>query len=93
MADEKIFANGFSFKRKENAPDFVIGRLSMKVDDAVAFMTANAKRGWVNIDIKQARGGNYYMELDTFESQGGGSPQPATPASNEPEDDGKGLPF
>ena len=33
MAEEKkIFANGFSFKRNENAPDFVIGKHSIKVD-------------------------------------------------------------
>lgn len=32
---EKIFADGFSFKRNENAPDFVVGRMSVKVEDAV----------------------------------------------------------
>ena len=29
MAD-KVFADGFSFKRRENAPDFVIGNLSIE---------------------------------------------------------------
>ena len=38
MTDEKIFADGFSFKRNENAPDFVVGRLSIKVDEAIAFV-------------------------------------------------------
>ena len=36
--DEKVFADGFSFKRQENAPDFVVGRLSVKCDEAVAFI-------------------------------------------------------
>lgn len=45
MAQEKIFANGFTFKRRENAPDFVIGRMSLKADDAIAFIKEHAKNG------------------------------------------------
>ena len=73
MAEDKIFADGFSFKRQENAPDFVVGRLSLKVDDAVAFMKQHAKTGWVNLNIKTARSGNHYVELDTFEPKGASS--------------------
>jgi hypothetical protein len=65
--DEKIFADGFSFKRNENAPDFVVGRLSLKVDEALAFAKQHAKNGWINLNIKTARSGNHYVELDTFE--------------------------
>ena len=43
MADEKIFADGFSFKRNDNAPEFVVGKQSIKVDEAIAFLKANAK--------------------------------------------------
>lgn len=68
--DEKIFADGFSFKRNDNAPDFVVGRLSMKVDDAIAFMREHDKKGWINLNIKTARSGNHYVELDTFEPKG-----------------------
>lgn len=67
MQDEKIFADGFSFKRQENAPDFVIGRISIKVDDAIAFMRKHEKNGWVSLNAKYGRNGNPYMELDTFE--------------------------
>lgn len=88
---EKIFANGFSFKRNEKAPEFVVGRLSMKVDEAIEFMNANQKGGWVNLNIKTARSGNHYVELDTYES-GSTKPQPKPSApSKEAEDDG--LPF
>lgn len=71
MADqvEKIFADGFIFKRSEKAPDFVVGRLSMKVEEAIAFIKNNEKNGWINLGIKQARSGNYYVELDTFEAK------------------------
>lgn len=76
--DEKIFADGFSFKRSEKAPDFVVGRLSMKSDEAVAFIRQHDKGGWVNVNIKTARSGNYYVELDTYEpTQQGGAAKPA----------------
>ena len=66
MEKEKVFADGFSFKRRENAPEFVVGRLSIKVEDALAFLKDNASNGWVNININQARSGNHYCELDTW---------------------------
>lgn len=75
--EEKIFADGFVFKRSENAPDFVVGRISIKVDDAVAFIQKHTKNGWVNLGVKQARSGNYYMELDTFEANSSANPKSA----------------
>lgn len=75
--EDKIFADGFSFKRSENAPDFVIGRLSMKVDDAIAFIRKYEKKGWVNLNVKTARSGNHYIELDTYEPKGSASETPA----------------
>ena len=68
MAEEKIFADGFVFKRNEKAPDFVVGRISIKVDEAVAFIKQHQKNGWVNLGVKTARSGNYYIDLDTFEA-------------------------
>ena len=65
--DEKIFADGFSFKRNEKATEFVIGRLSLRVDEAIAFIKSNERNGWVNLNIKTARSGNHYVELDTYE--------------------------
>ena len=67
--DEKIFADGFLFKRNEKAPDFVVGRMSIKVEEAIAFMKKHEKGGWVNLGVKTARSGNYYIDLDTFESK------------------------
>jgi len=67
MSEEKIFADGFSFKKQENAPDFVIGRVSVKVDEAIAFLKKHEKNGWVNLNAKYGRSGNPYMELDTYE--------------------------
>jgi hypothetical protein len=96
--DEKIFADGFSFKRSEKAPEFVVGRLSLKVDDAVLFLKEHQRNGWVNLNVKTARSGNHYVELDTYESPAGARPTEvkAKPQAKvvlpEPEDDGE-LPF
>jgi hypothetical protein len=95
--EEKIFADGFSFKRNEKAPDFVIGRISIKVDDAKAFLDKHQKNGWVNLNAKYARSGNAYMELDTFEAKGTPKDEPkptttkakATPKKDEDDE----LPF
>lgn len=67
MADDKIFADGFIFKQKDNDPDFVLGHLSIKVDDAIVFLKENEKKGWVNLDLKRAKSGKTYLELDTWE--------------------------
>lgn len=92
--DEKIFADGFSFKRNENAPDFVVGRLSLKVDEAVAFIKTHEKGGWVNFNVKIARSGNHYVELDTYEPKAQGD-QKASPSKKKQEvaDEDGNLPF
>lgn len=89
MAQEKTFADGFVFKRNDNAPDFVVGKLAIKVEDAVVFLKANAKSGWVNIDVKQSQSGNYYCELDTWTPKNQTKAAEAVDNSTEEED----LPF
>lgn len=87
---EKIFADGFVFKRNEKAPDFVVGNISVKVDEAVAFLNKHTKNGWVNLQVKNSQGGKYYIELDTFEPK---AQQQQAPAQQpEPEPSGE-LPF
>jgi hypothetical protein len=95
---ERIFADGFIIKRRENAPEFVIGNLSVKVDEAIAFLKKYEKKGWVNLSIKKGRSGNPYIELDTFEAKPKGdtgetvSKSAAPPPPVDPEEDGD-LPF
>ncbi len=80
--EEKVFADGFSFKRNENAPEFVTGRLSIKVDDAINFMKKHVKNGWLNLNVKKARTGNFYLELDTYTPKGGESSTEAKQITN-----------
>jgi hypothetical protein len=101
--EEKVFADGFTFKRKENAPEFVVGRLSLKVDAAIEFIKQHQKNGWINLDVKKARTGNFYIELDTYTPKGDESPTEAKRMTNKPKsqlkmtdevaDDDDGLPF
>jgi len=67
MSKEKVFADGFLFKTRENQPDWVVGSMSVKVEDAVVFLKENAKNGWVNLNINTSKSGKQYVELDTFE--------------------------
>ena len=66
MSKEKVFADGFIFKRREDAPDFVIGNIAVKVEDAVAFLHKSQKNGWVNLNVLNSQAGKPYVELDTF---------------------------
>lgn len=66
MSKDKVFADGFIFKRRQDAPQFVIGNISVKVEEAVAFLNANQKNGWVNLNVLNSQAGKPYIELDTF---------------------------
>lgn len=73
---DKVFADGFIFKRQDNAPDFVMGSISVKVSEAIAFLQENESNGWVNLNVKRAKSGKYYIELDTWQpnQEGGNTP-------------------
>lgn len=88
MSDDKIFANGFLFKDKnEQAPEWVIGKMSIKVDEATEWLNEHADGGWVNVEIKRAQSGKPYIELDKWKPTKQAAPAPA------PEPDGEDVPF
>lgn len=65
--DEKVFPKGMIYKApREKAPDYVKGSLSFKVDEFKIFLDENSKNGWVNVNLKEAKSGKYYAELDTW---------------------------
>ena len=64
---DKIFAEGFIAKAPhDNAPDFVKCSISVKVSEAVEFLTQHEADGWCNLQIKVGKSGKWYMELDTW---------------------------
>lgn len=92
MAQEKIFADGFILKRREKAPDFVLGSLSVKLEEALPFLNANQKNGWVNLNLMVSNTGKYYVELDTFVPTKQEGATKSAPAKVEPVDT-EDLPF
>jgi hypothetical protein len=79
---EKVFAKGFIFKRSENAPEWVVGKLSIKLEDAMPFLTQNQTGEWVNLSIARGQQGNYYIELDTWKPTGQASAPAETKKNN-----------
>lgn len=73
MQESKTFADGLIAKAPHpNAPDFVKAKLSIKVEDFTKFLEAHAKGdGWVNIDVKESKGGKWYCQLDHWTKDGG----------------------
>lgn len=84
---EKQFADGFSFERRDNAPDFVVGRLSVHAGKAMSFLQDKRnERGWVNINILRSQKGGYYCELDTWQPKqqnGEWTPKPEVTSEEE----------
>lgn len=93
---EKLFAKGFNFKRSDNAPDWVVGKLSLKALEAIEFIKQNTGTEWLNLNICQGKQGNYYVELDTWKPNGNSSlaqnPTPQESFNPVPES-GDNLPF
>jgi len=68
MNTEKQFAQGLFFKLPHpKAPTFVKGGIAIKVDEFIEFLQANKKGEWINIDVKESKGGKLYCTLNTYE--------------------------
>ena len=66
--NDTVFVDGFIAKAPhERAPDFVKASVSIKMKDLIEFAKQHHKDGWLNIDIKESRGGKYYAALNTWE--------------------------
>lgn len=89
MEQSKTFADGLIVKKpREGAPDFVMGRLSFKVDEFVAFLSKHKDtQGWVNVDLLIGQSGKPYAALDTW--------KPEKPATKEKPEvvTGEEIPF
>ena len=68
MNQEKIFAEGMHFQRRDGAPTFVVGQISFKIPEVIPFLNKHQNNaGYVNVDIKiSSKSGKYYMELNTY---------------------------
>tara|TARA_R110000744_G_scaffold63969_1_gene131575 strand:- start:524 stop:811 length:288 start_codon:yes stop_codon:yes gene_type:complete len=90
---DPIFPDGFIFKRKDTSPDWVHGSLSIKVDEAIAFLTANQSNGWVNIEMKTGKSGKHYCELDTWKPDPSKAKTKTVSDDSTSSADGESVPF
>lgn len=81
MSEQTIFGEGFIFKRPhENAPSFAKGSMSVKVDEAIAFLQKHQDRGWVNLDLLASKDNTkLYFKLNTFKPKTQESSESVTP--------------
>ena len=62
---EEKFIKGLFLNRRENAPDFVKGNVSIKVEDFINWLTENQnEKGYVNIDLLEGSKGLYFKKND-----------------------------
>jgi len=67
MADNEIeFVNGLIVKAPhQNAPDFVKAAVSIKREELISWLSQRDDE-WINIDVKESRGGKWYAAVSTF---------------------------
>ena len=70
MSNETEFVPGLFIKPPhERAPDFVKASISIKVEDLGKWLREQYKAGktdWINIDVKESKGGKWYAAVSTF---------------------------
>jgi hypothetical protein len=90
--EKRIFAEGFSFKRNDNAPDFVIGNISVNIESAMQYFDKMGDNGWVNFQVKLSQNGNYYCEHDSWKPNKDAAPKTKA-VDIAPSNDDEDLPF
>lgn len=67
---EKVFPAGLIYKAPSpRAPQWVKANISVKVDEFIGFLKQYDNNGWVNIDVKESKGGKIYCELSTYKRE------------------------
>lgn len=96
MENNTTFVDGLIFKKKKDgAPEFVKGSISMKVDELKAFLDKHNNNGWVNADLLVSKDGQkLYFKLNDWKpaQEGvagvvGEQPAPAIDAIQYPKED------
>lgn len=70
MEDKIEFPDGIFVKAPhQNAPDFVKGRVTIKLEEAIAYLQSKVAAGeeWLSLDIKESRAGKWYASVDDWQ--------------------------
>lgn len=75
MANDRTFAGGMYFNLPhDNAPNWVKGKMSIKVEDAIKFLKENVNsEGYVNLDLTESKNGKGCAFLNTYQKQSSGN--------------------
>lgn len=91
MAKEEIeFVDGLIVKAPHaRAPTYVKAAISIKVEDLGMWLRAKHKAGkeWVNIDVKESKGGKWYAAVSTFDPKKKSEPTKPAGKFSDMEDD------
>lgn len=64
----KTYLKGLFVKRQENAPDFVVGAISIKREDLIAELQGMSEE-WINLDIRKEKDGKgIYSKINTWKT-------------------------
>lgn len=86
MADEIEFVNGLIVKAPhENAPDFVKAAISIKREELIGWLSER-DGDWINIDVKESKGGKWYAAVNTFKPKRENKPGATVPAADYDDD-------
>ena len=86
MTDNQEFVDGLLIKPPHaNAPAFCKARISLKREALIAWLQAREGE-WINLDVKESRGGKWYAAVDTWKPQAKAS-KSAPGATRDPDDD------
>jgi len=94
MSDDTVFVDGLKFFEKHHeAPDFVMGSISLEPKKLIEWMRANHKAmnagGYIRVSVLMSRSGKPYCKLDTYEPK----PKPAPQPKADDFGDGDDIPF
>jgi hypothetical protein len=73
MSNDTKFIDGLIFKApNDNAPEYVIAKISIKRADLIAWLQAQPG-DWINADLKESQQGKLYAAVDTWRPNQGGA--------------------
>ena len=86
MDKEKIFVDGFSVKPLDNEQyPWLKAQIGLNPTKLKVFMDAYTDdRGWVNITLKESKGGTWYAELDTWKPKAKAEETPVEDTTESP---------
>jgi hypothetical protein len=79
MSTEIEFVDGLFYKEpRSNAPDYVKGSISIQPAKLAAWCQTHASDEWVNVDVKESKGGKIYCAVNDWKPEGKreAAPQP-----------------